>query len=303
MGTLTTSEEREQEAERFAWLFNNCQNRMGVYNCSVDDQHKQLWYENEPESAETRDLTTKDIKVTVKWSKKNNNITHIRTLDNKPHAHLGIKFEYWRKLEPEQKLIYLTHLIVFLRYPEPSDAHWSFLIDIWVSVLEKFEDVKELFNNIPEESLYPRPQTLEEPLDIDYVRGKMLHYLKQHSKTDKFVKRGETELHYKHDWFMTLDHPRIFKKRPSIQCDSRREWVENATEIKPDKIEFSNISDKELIETVKELEQIEKSHNFYSIPPIKGEEKDDSIVLIENAEYATLLLRSRPPENQIPILL
>jgi hypothetical protein len=273
----TTTTERETERDRFIWLYNNCQSRVAVpAGVSPDADSKHAVFEDTTDTTETRPLTTADVKVTVKWSTQtsNNELAHLAQIDSNPHYKLGIRFERWRRQDPEEKLVTLGHELGHARYPGHERYYWQFVLDIWQSMLNHKQTLSSWFDT---------------DLNWDYMRSCMIDNIYgnasavQRSDLMQFAGR---KLDYDPDWTQILDWGRGVRETTS-------HWaVDTITRVSGDRITLSrSYSDEELVEFYTSLET---PRDITEVPVVKGTVTPSRLVtLSQNEIVAALILRTQ----------
>lgn len=282
----TTPTERTTELDRFIWLFNNCQTRVGIpANVDPTANTKHAVFEDAVQTTDTRPLTTDDVKVTVKWSTNvhNNQLAHLSQIENQPYYKLGIRFERWRQIDPEQKLVTLGHELGHTRYPHHKQSYWSFVIDIWQSMLTQKSPLESWFDTT---------------INWDYTRSCMINDVynntSSENRTDLMEWAGE-QLEYQPEWTTTLDWGRGINHTTTHWPREKRHYIAGQ------RITLSRIySDKELVEFKNTLETTTDVHK---LPIITGTlNRNGSVTITQNEIAAALCLRThRKP--RIPVVL
>ncbi len=303
----TTAAERDRERDRFIWLFNNCQDRVGLYDVPVDADSKPLWREDPPEHTGTRPLQSGDVNVTVKWSKnpRNNELLHIKTIEDRPHFTLGIRFENWRRYSPESKLVSLSTMVGHTRYSHKDSVYWKFMLDIWTEMLDQFDTLDTLAD--ADDIGESRPALLDDPIDLEYLKNRMLDSIydgaPEEGTRDKMLVRAEELLNYQYEWVGALDYPRKYKGNPAVRPDPNG-WANTATRIDPHEIEFSTrYSDEELVNQLESLDSIYEHANVVDMPKITGTDDNGTIYITENEPYAALIARTTTRDGDVPVEL
>lgn len=282
----TTPEERNIERDRFIWLFNNCQTRVGILaQSNQDSERKSVVFEDAVERNPTRPLTDADVKVTVKWStnSKNNGLAHLTQIDGEPYYRLGIRFERWRRLDPEQKIATLAHELGHTRYHNHEKVFWRFVIDIWTSALNQKSTIDGWF---------------DEPLNWDYATSSLINGVYDSSEPEarsKLMNWVGDQLDYPADWTQILDWGRGIR-------ETTTHWPhDDISRIDATEIELSQTySDKELIEFYTSLET---TQNITKIPVVCGTRNTNGSIEITENEIIAALLRRIQSDPTVPVVL
>lgn len=305
MGFNTTAEERQVERDRFIWIYNNCQDRVGLHG-TPEDENKHPWREEPRDSAETRALNEKDVKVTVKYSDnpQNDELAHLKPIEGQKYYTLGIHFKKWSRISPEEKLSSLVHEVAHSRYNDHRSAYWKFVLQIWESMFKNKREWIDWFSGDVERN--SKPSYLSTPIDIEYLKNRILNdiYTNAHPDIKKeILEEAEEVLEYKFSFVKALDFPRTLRgDRVFPNVDN---WDGEPENVKIRDLDFpSRICDENLVKRLNNIERTCQGFNAREMPPIKGYKNEQGLIEItENKLDAALISRVQYPEDQIPVIL